>query len=99
MVNRHTIVCESGFQKTVVEKNNELSFKLFPNPVKDVLDIEFETSQTGIVRIFDAKGTLIYNLYIENQDRIEIKSAEFPAGIYVLQFNGNSNGSVVFVKE
>ncbi|MBN2730564.1 MAG: T9SS type A sorting domain-containing protein [Bacteroidales bacterium] len=52
-----------------------------------------------MVRIFDAKGTLIYNLYIENQDRIEIKSAEFPAGIYVLQFNGNSNGSVVFVKE
>jgi hypothetical protein len=82
-----------------VEENNELSFKLFPNPVKDVLDIEFETPQTGIVRIFDAKGSLIFNLNIENQDRIEIKSAEFPAGIYILQFNGNSNGSVVFIKE
>lgn len=82
-----------------VEENNELSFRLFPNPVKDVLNIEFETSQTGIVRIFDARGTLIYNLDIENQDRIEINSAEFPTGIYILQFNGNSNGSVVFVKE
>lgn len=90
---------KADFRKMPLKENNELFFKLFPNPVKDVLDIEFETSQTGIVRIFDAKGTLIYNLDIENQDRIEIKSAEFPAGIFILQFNGNTNGSTIFVKE
>lgn len=59
----------------------ETHFTLFPNPVKDYINIISTSSKIGEIRIFDIRGKLeIKNI---NQNMIDVSS--LPAGIYIIQ--------------
>ncbi|MBI2057346.1 T9SS type A sorting domain-containing protein, partial [Candidatus Pacearchaeota archaeon] len=65
---------------------NELktnSIKIFPNPVKEKLIVQFENSQKGKFILLNIFGQEIYNQQISGE-KIEIGLSEFSEGIYFL---------------
>lgn len=65
-------------------------FNTFPNPVKDIIYAEVsELIIEGKLKIIDTKGTLIYEISINNQQNIEIDVSFLPSGIYYLTINSD----------
>jgi len=80
---------------------NANSFNLYPNPVDDILHIDFNKIdfKTGEIKIYDAFGNLVSEKSKIEGD-IEINTEGFPAGIYFIRFEStNYFSSVKFIKE
>ena len=67
------------------EQVNQLAFKLYPNPVKEVLIVEAELPIQNI-QIFSIDGRLIK----ETTNTSEINTAKFENGIYLLRLNSKT---------
>ena len=87
------------------ELNLNASIKLFPNPVKDKLSLQFEsTLKIDVISISNALGQMIYSMN-DPQSKQEIDLGFLQSGIYFLtlrQAQGeNKTGQKVFkvVKE
>jgi len=57
------------------------SFKIYPNPVKDVLNIDFNTNNT-LCEIFDMQGKMVLKLASGNT---QFNVSSLPKGIYTLK--------------
>ncbi|QTV05855.1 T9SS-dependent M36 family metallopeptidase [Faecalibacter bovis] len=71
------------------------SFKLFPNPAKDIVHF-YDDSLTGKIKveIVDMVGRVVSSENVELQNnRNSINTANLPKGVYVLKFH-TSNGTV-----
>jgi hypothetical protein len=67
---------------SVTEK---LSFKTYPNPVKDILTVSLDNRSSIIgVTIMDMNGRIIQNDMSTNGNRAEIDMQGFTAGIYLV---------------
>ncbi len=78
---------------------------VYPNPVRDTLQINFNgTSNLGII-IFDATGKTVINKYIDKPGNIDV--SQLPAGLYYLRTTyfpnpatwNLSSDTVKFIKE
>ncbi|MDR6300030.1 T9SS-dependent M36 family metallopeptidase [Mesonia maritima] len=70
--------------------SNGREFKIYPNPVDDILYIEHGKQEFADISIFDINGRLIYS---EKETKIQQKSIDvssFEAGIYLVEINSNS---------
>lgn len=77
---------------TVFESNREITFS--PNPVLDVLNLEFHWDNQGLIEInfFNSVGQKMKMLAFENLDNKQLKSiylGALPAGIYFLEISLN----------
>lgn len=64
--------------------------KLYPNPTRDVLNLEFEQNlpADGILRIFNLQGQLLYQRTVSQGVRNQvIATQQWPAGTYLLHLN------------
>jgi len=93
--------------KSKTSANNSLDFKAFPNPTKDVLNIDFQQNNKNLeainIAVYDALGTKIYSSSTRNQNH-QIDCSKWNDGIYFCQvtsggllsvqklFKGNSFG-------
>jgi len=50
---------------TLVSFDSEKQWKVFPNPMNDLLEIRFSDTQDGILNIFDSTGKLVYKIAVE----------------------------------
>jgi hypothetical protein len=86
---------DNGNANDVVRGNNiggiddEISLKLYPNPAKDELFVEFEAlkqTEEGTILIYDVYGSLIYSekveTFLHTPYRFGLKN--YPAGVYTL---------------
>ncbi len=81
-----------------VSDYNKISelIKIYPNPVKDEIYIEFEKSLEGMINIelYSFNGQLVnftkLNKVIEEQITTILNFSKFESGIYYLRINGNS---------
>jgi hypothetical protein len=90
-----------GVVTGLYEINHSDSFKLFPNPAKDVLKIEMQHHFTGTIKITNTFGKEIYVRNTEkNLSYFSIDLSNFPSGFYFVSFS-NEYGVVnkKFVKE
>jgi hypothetical protein len=63
------------------------NFLLTPNPVKQQLQVQFEaTNQTGVLRVIDFLGQVVYQQEVEDQLSIELSVEHLPKGVYWLAF-------------
>lgn len=63
--------------------SNTLSqVQLFPNPVRDILNIHSPIDQIDILKIYDLKGILIYE-GAPKTTTIEVNVANYSAGVYI----------------
>ncbi len=58
--------------------------KVFPNPVRDNLQISLPDIKNYEVHIFDLTGQEIFNRNIDNDDRASYNISNFKAGVYLL---------------
>lgn len=88
--------CISPMSKSVsvviTEISEELSMLFYPNPVKDVLCIEFPSifGQVVDMTIFDIRGQIhVKKLDVENKFLIHV--GHLPTGVYVIQLKSKEN--------
>lgn len=97
-INQAVLIAESS---TLGVAENELNFfRIYPNPVKDVLNIQLKDSQKSIetAKVYDLSGKLILEPNI-SQNNLNVQS--LPVGTYIL-FLKNSLGekfSQQFIKK
>ncbi|PKL79629.1 MAG: hypothetical protein CVV25_07105 [Ignavibacteriae bacterium HGW-Ignavibacteriae-4] len=64
-----------------IEITNE--FKVYPNPARDFVAIEFSDSKSkGSIRVLDLLGSEVMSLDFNNQNRIDIDVSKFISGYY-----------------
>lgn len=84
--------------------NNASKIDIYPNPVKDLVHLDFVSfNHPGYIIITDSTGKIILKKSIRNtQNNLDINTKDWPAGTYavVLQYpeGNNSKASFVVVK-
>ena len=75
-----------GWCSTVnIEKISSVSAVLYPNPVKDVLNIKFEKNcKDCILELISIQGRVILNSNINDESSVSINIEAVPAGCYFL---------------
>lgn len=73
-----------------LDENKKLDFKIFPNPVSDVLNIVHHYDNVDY-KLFSIDGKLIKSATLENP---EINVNELQPGIYLLQFSTDGKSEV-----
>ncbi|WP_347174694.1 choice-of-anchor V domain-containing protein [Polaribacter uvawellassae] len=90
----------SNFNVLSLAKENQLDFTVYPNPVRDNLNIQLPT---GVIKadvsVFDMSGKLIRNVNISAQNNT-INVSELSTGVYILKLNSEGKlGSRQFIKK
>lgn len=60
------------------------SMEVFPNPAQDVLNIQFEGTLDGVVRLVTLDGRVVIEEALVVQGRMALDVAHLPAGVYLL---------------
>lgn len=74
-----------------VKEDNTLSFNVYPNPVKDIINIEAEN--IDLVEIYDIYGRR-HNMTYVNGNNIQIEINDLSEGIYFVKIYSEGNSSV-----
>jgi len=61
-------------------------FSVSPNPVKDVINIDFKTAQTGSLQLINQLGEVVHDALIENTIQHRWPSDQLASGIYYVRF-------------
>jgi len=78
-----------------IEKLTSLEdFKLYPNPVEDLLNIDFGKTENGIMEITDLTGRLMLKESILNTDLKQVNVSSFSKGIYFIRLQLSQGTSV-----
>ena len=87
----------SIYYSKVIRVNTPIkkSWKLYPNPVQDVLEVRFSNKEEGILQIFDATGRLVLKHEIKAEKSISIDLSNLNSGFYWMQMNGFDTEMVV----
>ncbi|MCX6350653.1 MAG: T9SS type A sorting domain-containing protein [Bacteroidetes bacterium] len=88
-----------GENTTGIQENNSviLSSSVFPNPVKDKLNVSFTLAQNTLVEanLVTLNGAVVQRLYLSQKEKgthaLSFNMDEMPAGIYLLQLTANSS--------
>ena len=79
---------------SINEKENELNYLFFPNPVNASLTLENEKQTIETISIYDVLGnTLFTNSNLKDEVKINIDFSSFSKGVYVLEIE-NKNHSI-----
>jgi hypothetical protein len=85
-----------------IKDNPEIStFKIYPNPVKDDLNILTQSREEAIIKIYNANGVMVKQLSM-NKNLTTITISDLPKGLYLYQItdrNENIPGSGKFIIE
>jgi hypothetical protein len=68
--------------------------KAFPNPVSDVLNIEFKEAQSGELTLYNQVGQLVRSQKLNHQNHVQLQISQLPAGMYLYKIS-NTSGEVV----
>ena len=77
----------------LLEKNN-IDVDIFPNPVQDVVSVQWENAELNTIRIINALGELIQEKDIEGTYSTSLFSKNWSQGIYFVQFFNDKNEMV-----
>ena len=69
----------------------EQDILVYPNPVNEVLQIQFNASLTGSFEIYSLQGQLIKSKRFEDELDLELNVATLPKGIYLYHIIDNKN--------
>ena len=104
-----TRITTMGFHQTelavvdfISELEGEEGLVVFPNPVVDVLNLNFKGLKPGTysITMVDAAGRLVLSeiaVVNENNEKVTLKVSEFASGNYYLNIAGESTGRTIKV--
>jgi serine protease AprX len=71
-----------------LDKAQQSIFKIFPNPVQNILQIDFpKNNKSAMLIIYDVLGKQVVKAFIEQDDN-QINLEYLPSGIYILKLKG-----------
>jgi len=68
-----------------IKKAKTVSFEVYPNPAKDELTVNFESTKAVEMRIFNVLGVEIMK-YIHTNNESKINVSQLQAGVYFIKF-------------
>ncbi|MFN5323823.1 MAG: PKD domain-containing protein [Bacteroidota bacterium] len=75
---------------TSIEENKSASLLISPNPVNDILRINWELGAIQLLEIFDARGSLVLSKDCEYAKSLELNLSAWPSGVYNAIASGKS---------
>ena len=77
-----------------VDEQNLFNVKIYPNPVKDILNFDFRNATQSIneIKIFSLQGKLVQSISKPNNNIISLSTKEMQSGFYLIEINAE-NGS------
>ena len=72
---------------TGMDETNETSFSLYPNPVKETLNVNCEDSSE--IRLYNPLGVMVKAINAEGKETVQIDMSGLPCGTYLLQAIGD----------
>jgi len=79
-----------------VSEKQMVENKTYPNPVSDVLQIEFTEAQTGELTLYNQVGQTVLIQTVSQQKQISLGLSSLPKGMYIFQLR-NVMGEVISV--
>lgn len=99
--NSGTIKIRSGNYNPIAtntENKQNQSIQIYPNPVKDILNIVTSDNSNYTIQIFNSNGQLIHR--VETDSKLQLDTSGYKSGIYYVQINSNKYFSTLkFIKE
>ena len=100
IVCNNTLFARSTYLAAGIEPEASLNFNLYPNPVSDVLNIEYASNGPVQLKIFNAMGELVYEKNNTTISRLNIDISNLSSGIYTVSLRGeNQSASRTIVVE
>ncbi len=76
------------------------SISLFPNPVRETLNVDLSSVKSGNISIFNTQGQLLQTQKTGNQSFITLEVGHLPKGTYFFHYNNlEKTETIKFVKE
>lgn len=85
------------FGTNIVENKTSDAYKVYPNPFKNVLDLENPTDKSEAIKIYDINGKLMQDIWLEAGSKLKVDVNNWSTGMYTLQFQDGS--SIKILKE
>nr|WP_321233321.1 lipocalin-like domain-containing protein [uncultured Psychroserpens sp.] len=95
-------VISASASSTTLSTNDQFlnTIKSYPNPVKDLFNIEFSTVLKGNYTIVDISGRLINTSEMFNSQKVAFSTKHLNSGIYFFQIKTEKgNANIKFVKQ
>ncbi len=83
-----TILITSGIN---IDENPIESFKVYPNPASDILNIEWDETVIVEFKIFNSKGKLVFENHNEIKNQLHLNLNKWPVGLYFLRYKTKAN--------
>jgi hypothetical protein len=80
----NTIFARNRYGVVGMEQQSALNFKVYPNPVSDVLNIETSSNGPVQVQIFNAMGELVYDKNSTSLSRMNVDMSSLSPGLYMV---------------
>lgn len=84
---RMDINCDDNI---ITKKSSDLGISnlggliIYPNPVKDILNIQSDIAITSL-RVFNMSGKMLLDIPVELESNVEINMSELPKGVYMIE--------------
>ena len=83
-----------------IHAQEDIHFKLFPNPVNTYLEVQFNQNTKKSIEIYSITGALMYSITNISDDQFTIDVHDLNSGIYFLKVHtGNRTTVKKFVKQ
>jgi hypothetical protein len=70
-------------------EENSTSFKLYPNPVKDIVNLKFNNSNTRKISIYNLLGKLVWDKE-ESDELVQLDLSTLSSGSYLVRIQDKS---------
>ncbi|MBD78614.1 MAG: hypothetical protein CL840_06830 [Crocinitomicaceae bacterium] len=91
-----TFSCSPSFINPV---NQLETYEVYPNPVSDVIRIDFESAGKRKIRLFSLSGNMVMET-LKEQKAVALNLGELPCGVYIMKiFSGHQVYHFKLVKE
>jgi Pregnancy-associated plasma protein-A/Secretion system C-terminal sorting domain len=76
---------------SILSNEMEIPFRIYPNPTKNFVRIEFKSKIDDIrkIAIFNSMGQCVFKIIKIVSDNLELEIPDLPKGLYVLRINNN----------
>lgn len=89
-----------NFVSTSIEMTDKPETVLFPNPVREVLTIQFNNLNRATIRLYSMTGRLMNTWNLPSQQKAHLDMTAYEPGIYLLQIQNKGSSNVYrIVKE
>ena len=77
-----------------IDDVNLNSARVFPNPANNLVNISWNETYNGDIKLYDITGRLLKTLSVNNKSQISFSTEHYTNGVYLIQFS-NENHNLV----